>query len=179
MDHEFSTNDSMERSHSERRDASISHTGKLVRRLRDSITHPDLSLHPRLIGPGASLLIAAFATDIAYAKTLLFQWSNFSIWLLSGGLLVGAFAAVALLLDFALHRITAISWPRFAGLVAAALLSLLNVFVHSRDGLTAVVPEGLALSAVVSAILVIVGWRGWSVGVRHSSRPVISKETHS
>jgi uncharacterized membrane protein len=125
------------------------------------------------------LLIAAFATDVAYAKTLLFQWDNFSIWLLTGGLLLAAFAALALVLDIASHRIAAIDWLRFSGFAAAVLLSLLNAFVHSRDAYTAVVPDGLALSALVSAILVIVGWRSWSVNLRHSSRPTTSEGTLS
>jgi uncharacterized membrane protein len=137
-------------------------------------------LHPRLIGAGAALLIAALATDVTYAKTLLFQWDNFSIWLLTCGLVLAAFAGLALVLDVVLHRITASNWWRFAGFSAAALLSLLNALVHSRDAYTAVVPEGLELSALVTAILVIVGGRGWSVGVRRfSPRTTISKETHS
>jgi uncharacterized membrane protein len=68
---------------------------------------------------------------------------------------------------------------RFSGFCAAALLSLLNALVHSRDAYSAVAPEGLELSALVSAILVIVGWRGWSVSARHSSRPTVSKEAQS
>jgi uncharacterized membrane protein len=154
--------------------------GLLVQPFQESISLSNRPLHPRLIGLGAGLLVAAFATDVTYAKTLLFQWDNFSIWLLTGGLLLAALAGLALILDIALHRITAINWLRFSGLVAAALLSLLNAFVHSRDAYTAVVPQGLALSTLVSAILVIVGWHGWSVGVRNSFRPIaISKETHS
>jgi uncharacterized membrane protein len=136
-------------------------------------------LHPRLVGFGAMLLVAAFATDVTYADTLLFQWDNFSIWLLTGGLLLAAGAGLALVLDVASHRITAINWLRFSGFVIAALLSLLNALVHSRDAYTAVVPQGLELSALVSAILVILGWRGWSVSARYSSRPTVSKEVQS
>jgi uncharacterized membrane protein len=43
------------------------------------------------------------------------------------------------------------------------LLSLLNAFVHSRDGYTAVVPQGLCLSAIVTVLLLVIGWRGWSL----------------
>jgi uncharacterized membrane protein len=179
MNRYFLTKDTIERAQGERRDAAIPRMGVLARPFQKSISRLDRSLHPRLIGPGAVLLIAAFATDVTYAKTLLFQWDNFSIWLLTGGLLLAAFAGLALVLDIALHRITGIDWLRFSGFVAAALLSLLNAFVHSRDAYTAVVPQGLELSALVTAILVVVGWRGWSVGVRHSSRPTISKEAHS
>jgi uncharacterized membrane protein len=44
------------------------------------------------------------------------------------------------------------------------LVALLNVFVHSRDGYTAVVPTGLTLSACVVAILLIfIVTGGWSL----------------
>jgi uncharacterized membrane protein len=131
-------------------------------------TPPPL-LHPLLVGSGAGLLIAAFATDVIYCQTLLFQWNNFSIWLLMAGLILAALAGLALLLDVALGRIEAMAWGRFAGFTAAALLALLNAFVHSRDAYTAVAPEGVELSAVVAVILLVLGWRGWSLrSVRHS-----------
>ncbi|RAK61297.1 hypothetical protein DJ021_16560 [Phenylobacterium hankyongense] len=130
---------------------------------------PSHLLHPRLVAPGAALLIAAFATDVIYWRTLLFQWNNFSIWLLATGLVLAALAGLALLLDVARRRIDAMAWGRFAGFTVVALLSLLNAFVHSRDAYTAVVPEGLELSALVTVILLVLGWRGWSLGsVRHA-----------
>ncbi len=179
MNRFFRTDARMERAYSERGDASVPRVRLVFRPFQGPISHPGRPLHPRLIGPGAVLLIAVLATDVTYAKTLLFQWDNFSIWLLTGGLLLAAFAALALVLDVASRRIAAIDWLRFSGFAAAVLLSLLNAFVHSRDAYTAVVPEGLELSALVSAILVVVGWRGWSVGMRHSSRPTVSKEARS
>jgi uncharacterized membrane protein len=57
-------------------------------------------------------------------------------------------------------------------LTAAALLSFLNAFVHSRDGTTAVMPQGLALSAIVALLLLVIGWRGWSVGTARPARLV-------
>ncbi len=137
----------------------------------DSIPKTTL-LHPALIAPGAVLLMTAFVTDIVYWATLATQWENFSIWLITAGVIIAALAGLALLLDFALHRISAIDWWRFAGVAVAALLSLLNEFVHTRDAYTAVVPQGLELSAIVTVLLVVVGWRSWTLGVRphsHSS----------
>jgi uncharacterized membrane protein len=130
-------------------------------------------LHPRLIAPGAALLIAALATDVIYWRTLLFQWDNFSIWLIAAGLVLAALAGLALLLDVARRRVGALAWGRFAGFTAAALLSLLNAFVHTRDAYTAVVPDGLELSTLVTAILLVLGWRGWSL--RAAARPHPSK----
>jgi uncharacterized membrane protein len=177
MNRLFSANDPLDRAHNGHRDASIPRVVLLGRPFQDAIPLSGRPLHPRLISAGAALLIAAFGTDVMYAKTLLFQWNNFSIWLLAAGLVLAAFAGLALVLDFALHRIAAINWLRFCGVGAAALLSLLNAFVHSRDAYTAVVPEGIALSALVSAILVIVGWRSWSVAEPQIFRPAISRET--
>jgi uncharacterized membrane protein len=127
------------------------------------------SLHQRLIAPAAALLVAAFVTDLLYWRTALSQWETFSIWLLTAGLILAGLSGVALLLDVRLRRVRGIDWPRFAALAAAALLSLLNAFVHSRDGYTAVVPEGLALSTIVTLLLLVTGWRGWSLSAAASA----------
>jgi uncharacterized membrane protein len=131
-------------------------------------TRPFILLHPRLIGPGAALLIGVLATDLVYWRTASMQWETFSIWLLTAGLILAALAGVALLADVVLRRAGAISWWRFAALAAAALLSFLNAFIHSRDGYTSVVPGGLVLSAIVTVILLAIGSRGWSLS---SPRP--------
>jgi uncharacterized membrane protein len=132
-------------------------------------THPPTLLHPLLIGSGAALLIGTLVTDLLYWQTASMQWETFSIWLLTAGLILAALAGLAFLLDVLLRRVGAIAWWRFAALTAAALLSLLNAFIHSRDGYTSVVPEGLVLSTIVTLILLAIGWRGWSLaGARPS-----------
>ena len=120
--------------------------------------------HPGLVASAATLLIATFVSDYLYWDTLLFQYNNFSGWLLAGGLIVTLLAAIAFVVDLVLGRVKRVAWLRFAALTVAALLGVLNVLVHSRDAYTAVFPEGIALSAVVSAILLVVGigW-GWSL----------------
>lgn len=134
-------------------------------------TTPPSLLHPLLVAPAAALLIAGFATDLLYWRTVLPQWETFSIWLLTGGLILAALSGLALLLDVMLRRVRAIDWLRFAALAVAALLSLLNAFIHSRDSYTAVVPEGLALSAIVTLLLLVIGWRGWSLSRARPSSP--------
>jgi uncharacterized membrane protein len=44
---------------------------------------------------------------------------------------------------------------------------LINAFVHSRDGYTAVIPTGLILSTLVVLILMFNAWTGWSMIYRH------------
>jgi uncharacterized membrane protein len=120
-------------------------------------------LHPPLIAAGAALLIAALVTDLFYRNTALFQWANFSVWLITGGLILALLAGLALLLDVVLGRAGPVSWVHLLVLAAIALLSLVNAFVHSRDAWTSVVPQGLILSAIVTVLLIVIGWRGWSV----------------
>jgi uncharacterized membrane protein len=109
-----------------------------------------------VIAAGSALLISALVTDTFYTQTLLFQWSNFSIWLITGGLVLAGLAALALCVDLMLGRAGPIDRPRFGMVACAALLSLLNAFVHSRDAYTAIVPQGLALSGVVALILLVI-----------------------
>ena len=138
---------------------------------------PSSLLHPPLVGAGATLLIAAFATDLVYWRSLLFQWNNFSAWLLTAGLVLAAIAGLALLVDVLWAQVPAMAWGRFAGFTAASLLSLLNAYVHSRDAYTAVVPQGLELSALVTAIVIILGTRGWSLRAAGPANHPTPKET--
>lgn len=130
------------------------------------------SIHGRLAPLGAGLLIAALVTDVLYWRTVQVQWETFSIWLITGGLVVAALCGLALIVDVVLRRDRRISGWRFAVFTAAALLSIVNAFVHSRDGYTAVVPSGITLSAVVTLLLVVVGIGGWGV-----LRPASATET--
>jgi uncharacterized membrane protein len=132
----------------------------------DSRTRRRPLLHPGLIAAGSTLLIATFFTDVLYWQSLLFQWNNMSAWLLAAGLVLAGLAAIAFVIDLALKRIAKIDWLRFAALAVAALLGLLNAFVHSRDAYTAVVPEGIILSGVVAVLLILVGMGGWALEAR-------------
>ena len=116
--------------------------------------------------------MAAFVTDVLYWRTVEVQWETFSIWLITGGLLLAAVAGLALIADLSRRGGRRISTWRFAVFMAAALLSILNAFVHSRDGYTAVAPSGIALSATVTVLLVLAGIGGWEV-----LRPAVAGES--
>jgi uncharacterized membrane protein len=120
-------------------------------------------LHRGFIGAGGVLLIAAFGTDYTYYTTALWQWANFSAWLITAGLIVTLVAVILLLIDFATGRAGRLNTGSFILVAAAALLSLVNAFVHSRDAWTSVVPQGILLSAVSTILLLIAGARGWSL----------------
>ena len=120
-------------------------------------------LHPFFISLGGTLLMAALFTDYMYSSNALMQWSNFSAWLIAGGLVFALVAAIVLLIEVALGRAGAIRWLDFILLAAAAILSIVNVFVHTRDAWTSVVPTGLTLSIIVAILLLVAGVRGWTV----------------
>jgi uncharacterized membrane protein len=126
--------------------------------------------HPGLVASAATLLISAFVSDVLYWRTLLFQWNNVSQWLVAGGMALTLLAAIAFVVDLLLHRIGRIAWLRFAAFAVAAVLGLLNAFVHSRDAYTAVVPQGIILSAIITLILLVTGLTGgWSLSARRTA----------
>lgn len=128
-------------------------------------------LHPFFISLGGALLMAALFTDFMYSSNALMQWSNFSAWLITGGLVLALISAIILAVEVAMGRAGAIRWLDFILLAAAAVLSIVNVLVHTRDAWTSVVPTGITLSAIVTALLLIAGVRGWTVTAPRSPMP--------
>lgn len=114
---------------------------------------------------------AAFVTDVAYWRTAEVMWERFSVWLIAGGLVMAALVALAAVIDLVSgkHRP---AWFRALVYAFVILLSLFNVFVHSRDGYTAVVPTGLTLSTIVVIIqLMFMASASWALTYsRHGAR---------
>jgi uncharacterized membrane protein len=105
--------------------------------------------------------VGALITDLAYqgsGGTLLYV--NMSSWLIAAGLLFGAIALIALLID-AIRG--AVGWLPFVLLLAAWVVEFINSLVHARDGWTAVVPTGLILSIVGVLLILLCGWLSASV----------------
>ncbi|MDO9473954.1 MAG: hypothetical protein Q7J28_12930 [Caulobacter sp.] len=114
--------------------------------------HP---VHAILLAFPVALFTTALATDIAYLRTQELQWTNFSAWLIAGGVvftgLVLAWALVSVVR--ALRRDDGLRRMIYAGLLVALLVvSLLNAFQHSRDGWSSVGAFGLVLSVVSAAL---------------------------
>jgi uncharacterized membrane protein len=104
----------------------------------------------------AAYFAGALVTDLVYWQMPDVMWERFSIWLITVGLIMAGLAAIAYVIDLLGGRqIDRPAWPRAVGYGLAVLLSLLNAFVHSRDGYTAVVPTGLTLSGIVVAVLIL------------------------
>jgi uncharacterized membrane protein len=97
------------------------------------------------------------ATDLAFwLSNGNLMWQNFSSWLLFAGLVLGGIAIVAGLLDLLRPRTRPLR-PAFLTIVIYVVilaLAFLNSLVHAGDGWTAVIPYGLAISAVTFVLSV-------------------------
>ena len=121
--------------------------------------HP---LHASLLAGTVPLFLGALLSDIAYYRTYQIQWSNFSAWLIAGGLL---FCGLALL--FALVNLLRAE-PRkgrplnyFLLLVATWVLGFFNALEHAKDA-WATMPSGLLLSVIVTLLACAATWMGLS-----------------
>jgi len=137
-------------------------------------------IHAMLVPIPITCFVGTLISDIVYWKTATIMWADVSAWLLTAGLVVSIFVVIAGFIDFmGDRRIRAIrsAWIHGLGNGLALILSIINAFVHSRDGYTSVVPTGLTLSAIVVLILLVTGWAGsglvyrHGVGVRSETRP--------
>ncbi|WP_102961350.1 DUF2231 domain-containing protein [Mangrovicella endophytica] len=139
--------------------------------------------HHRYSSPGYSLqtMLVAFpfvcftltlATDLAFWGSANLMWQNFSAWLLFAGLVVGGIAVVTGILGllFLSHdRDRSTVWPYAVGGLIVLILALFNSFVHAGDGWTAVVPNGLILSAITVVLMLATAWIGRVVAHRHAA----------
>lgn len=122
--------------------------------------HP---IHTLLAAFPLAFFTAAFLTDLTYVNTAEMMWANFSIWLITGGLIMGGLAAIAGIVDFVRNRgARRAPRPWFHSLLNILVLGLglLNAFIHSRDAWTSVMPVGIILSAIVAVLVIASSWTG-------------------
>src|ERR1700686_3598550 len=128
------------------------------------------SIHKMPVAFSVAYFSAALVTDLVYWQTPNVMWERFSIWLIVAGMILAGIAGIPYLGDLAGRRkIERPVWPRVVGSPVAVLLSVINAFVHSRDGYTAVVPTGLMLSGSVVVVLLLTALTGMALANR--SRP--------
>src|SRR5882757_7959064 len=125
-------------------------------------------IHKILVSFSAAYFAGALVTDLVYWQIPNVLWERFSIWLITAGLITSGVAAIAYVIDLAGGRpIDRPAWPSVVGYALAVMVSLLNAFVHSRDGYTAVVPTGLLLSVLVIVVLLLTAWAGVAFANHH------------
>jgi len=125
----------------------------------------------KVFGLAAACFVGGLVTDIVYVEVPDMQWSNFSMWLITAGLVVAAAAAVVGIVELLVThpaRWFGTGWALPVGAAAASIVSVFNAFVHSRDAYQSVVPTGLTLSVVVVLVLLLIPV--FERGVRSSER---------
>jgi uncharacterized membrane protein len=107
--------------------------------------------------------VGALLSDLAYQGSFEIQWTNFSSWLIAGGLLVGGFALLWALINVFRsgrgRRTRPIAY--FVSLLVMWVVGFINALVHSKDAF-AVMPEGLYLSALTVLLALAASWIGYS-----------------
>jgi uncharacterized membrane protein len=129
--------------------------------------HP---IHPMLVPFPLAFLVGVLLTDLAYWATADPFWARASLWLVGAGVVAGAVASIAGMIDFFTiqrAREHAMGWVHFLGNTTALALSLVNWLLRVDDPAAAVLPWGLVLSLVVAGILGVTGWAGGELSYRH------------
>ena len=119
-----------------------------VVRSRVTRLHP---VHAVLLASALPLFLGALLSDIAYAQSYEIQWTNFSSWLIVGGLVFAGLALLWATVDLFRADVHGrlgllLYWLL---LLAAFLLGLAHALIHAKDG-WASMPAGLLLSIAVA-----------------------------
>jgi uncharacterized membrane protein len=131
------------------------------------VLHP---LNAVLLAGALALFLGALLSDIVYFRSYEIQWNNFSSWLLAGGLVVGAFAFLAAIIELFRNRWRV--WPALAYallVLATWILGLIDELVHAKDA-WATMPAGLVLSVIVVVLACAALWIAFA-GMRAGDVP--------
>ena len=130
-----------------------------IHRRHAGAIHP---LHAILLAFPLVLFTGAVLSDLAYSSSYEIQWTNFSSWMIAGGLAVGALALLWALVDAVRLRF---AWGRsvlyFLLLLASLVVGFFNALVHAKDA-WAVMPEGLILSVVAALLVLAAAWLAYT-----------------
>ena len=111
----------------------------------------------------SSFPVACFSltvlTDIAYWQTSNLLWLHFSEWLLFAGLVFGVLAGVVALIR-RIASASEVAWLAIFGWILVLALAILNSFIHTADGWTAVMPWGITTSIVTLIVMIALGFLG-------------------
>ncbi|MBK3869455.1 hypothetical protein GFL09_17530 [Pseudomonas stutzeri] len=124
--------------------------------------HVPNPLHATLLGGTVPLFLGALFSDIAYFRTYEIQWSNFSSWLIAGGLVCCGLAILFALGNlFRAHHRTGRPLLYLLLLLAAWVLGFINALEHAKDA-WASMPSGLVLSVIVTLLACAATWIGFT-----------------
>jgi uncharacterized membrane protein len=101
----------------------------------------------------------ALASDIAYAQTSNLLWLHFSEWLLFAGVVFTGVDLALTLVEWPIRKLRP-AWPAMLLGLVIFIVAFINNLVHTADGITAVMPMGLTLSAVTVLLMLVTSWFG-------------------
>ena len=129
--------------------------------------HP---LHPMLVTFPIAFLLGAFASDLAFWLLRDPFWARMSVWLIGGGAVMGAVAGlsgtVELLWIGGIRR-RAAAWNHFIAAIMMLAVAFTNWYWRLDDAAAAVLPTGLALSALTAFLVAVAGWLGGHLVFEH------------
>lgn len=126
--------------------------------VRRRAPHP---LHAILLAFPVALFSSALLSDIAYLKSAEMQWSNFSAWLITGGLIFGApvlfWSVLSLLRGWRGSKRT-LALAYFLLIFVMWIAGLVNAFKHGQDAWSSVGTTGLTLSVISALAALAAAW---------------------
>lgn len=129
--------------------------------------HP---LHPMVVVFPISFLMFTVLSDAVFWWQGDAFWALVSFWLSTVGLGMGVLAALLGLADFILMkkvRQHVVAWSHMVVGIMVLSLAATNVQLRWDDPVTAVLPWGIAVSAVLALMVSITGWLGGTLTFRH------------
>jgi uncharacterized membrane protein len=115
-----------------------------------------------LLASTIPLFLGALLSDWAYAESYQIQWTNFSSWLVAGGLVFAGLALAWAIVDALRSDIRGQrTWLYPALILATFVVGFFNALVHAKDAWAAM-PEGFILSAVVLLLAIAANWAAHS-----------------
>lgn len=133
--------------------------------------HP---IHPMLVTFPIAFFSAVPLTDLAFCWLADPFWARMSFWLLAAGVAMGGLAALVGAADFSLVRDIRrylSSWNHFLAAIVTMALGAVNLLQRLGDHQIAVLPWGLALSALTVIMLGMAGWLGGKMVFEHNLGP--------
>jgi uncharacterized membrane protein len=123
--------------------------------------HTPHPLHAILLAFPVALFSSALLSDITYLNSAEMQWSNFSAWLITGGLIFGApvllWSAIALFRGRKRPTRTPVL-AYFLLILVMWIAGLVNAFKHSQDAWSSVGTTGVTLSVLSTLAAIAAAW---------------------
>ena len=120
--------------------------------------HP---LHAILLAFPVALFSSALISDITYLNSAEMQWSNFSAWLITGGLIFGAPVLLWSAISLVRGRKQANRTPALAYFLLILVMwtaGFVNAFKHSQDAWSSVGTTGVILSVLSTLASIAAAW---------------------